>query len=204
MTVLVRDPSLTERLKAERKAFGGDRYDEVWDGVYVMPPMPNDEHQQIASELGAILHVVVGWPGLGQVRVGVNVSDREDGWEHNYRVPDVAVFLRGGRARNCGTHWCGGPDFAVEITSPYDETREKLPFYGQVGVRELLLIDRDRWSLELYQHQDERLVEKGQTTLAQPTFLASGVLPLRFRLVPGDARPGIELVHTDGVQRWAV
>jgi Uma2 family endonuclease len=204
MTLLIRDQSLAERLKAERQASGGDLYDEVWDGVYIMPPLANDEHQQLASRLGAILHSVIDWPGLGEIRVGVNISDREEDWEHNYRVPDVAVFLRGGRARNCGTHWCGGPDFTIEITSPYDATREKLPFYSQIGVRELLLIDRDPWSLELYRLQEGRLTEAGRATLAQPADLASGLLPLRFRLLPGAPRPLIEVVHGDGVQRWLV
>ena len=33
MTTLVTDSDLEEHLKAHRHASGGDRYDEVWDGV---------------------------------------------------------------------------------------------------------------------------------------------------------------------------
>jgi len=44
----------------------------------------------------------------------------------------------------------GGPDFAVEILNPGDRTPEKLPFYASVNVRELLVVDRDPWSLELF------------------------------------------------------
>ena len=33
MTLMVLDPDLADRLKAERQASGGDRYDEVWEGI---------------------------------------------------------------------------------------------------------------------------------------------------------------------------
>jgi hypothetical protein len=48
MSVLIRDRTMGRSLIARRKARGLDRHDEVWDGVYVMPPMPNNEHQAIA------------------------------------------------------------------------------------------------------------------------------------------------------------
>ena len=37
------------------------------------------------------------------------------------------------RAKNCRTHWLGGPDFAVEIVSEDDRTRDKIPFYSESG-----------------------------------------------------------------------
>ena len=74
---------------------------------------------------------------------GVNLSDRDEGWEQNFREPDVAVFLRDGKAINCGTHWQGAADFLVEIISPGERTREKIPFYSSLGVVELL-VDRPR------------------------------------------------------------
>lgn len=123
MATLVTDLDLEQRLRAERKASGADRYDEVWEGVYHIPPLVGDEQQEIVSELAAILTATVRWPGLGKVRAGVNVSDREEDWTFNYRVPDVAVFLAGTSVRNCGTHWLGGPDFAVEVASRGDDTR---------------------------------------------------------------------------------
>ncbi len=91
----------------------------------MMTSMPNDEHQEIASRLTLIFEEVVGWPGLAKVRPGVNVSDRKSDWKQNYRVPDVAVFMNDGLAQNCDTYWLGGPDFAVEILSPDDRTRQK-------------------------------------------------------------------------------
>src|SRR5581483_1679822 len=106
MAVYTTDPHLEERLRAERAKSGADRYDEVWEGVLFMPPLANNEHQALASRLGAILVSVVP-PEAGQVYVGVNVSDCEDDWTFNYRIPDVAVFLAGTKSKDRGTHWLG-------------------------------------------------------------------------------------------------
>ena len=117
MATLVTDPWLEDRIKAERERSGTDRYDEVWEGIYMMAPMPNDEHQHIVSRMVSILEYVIGWPELGLVRPGVNLSDHETDWKQDYRVPDVAVFLREGKAQNCGTHWRGEADFLVDAGS---------------------------------------------------------------------------------------
>ena len=123
---------------------------------------------------------------------------------HNYRVPDASVFLDGNPAKDCGTHWCGGPDFAVEILSPNDIALEKLPFYAMIGVRELLIIDRDPWSLELFRVDADghQLTAVGRSSLAHADLVVSTVLPLAFRLVPGKKRPQIEVTRTDGAERW--
>jgi len=204
MSVLINDRELEEKLRAERQAKGLDRWDEVWEGVYVMPPMPNDEHQEIQAALIGILQHVIKWTGLGEVRGGVNISDREDDWRQNFRCPDVAVFLKGTSARNLQTFWLGGPDFAVEIVSPGDSAWDKLDFYASVGVGELLIIDRLPWKLELYRLNAGRSVEVGNSVSTSSELLQSGVVPLSFRLVAGGARPMIEVLHYDGVQRWVV
>jgi Uma2 family endonuclease len=204
MAAYVSDSTLIRRLKAERKRSGADRFDEVWEGVYFMPPLANDEHQNIATGLGTVFVVVIGWPGLGEVRVGINVSDREKGWTFNFRCPDVAVFLTGTAAKNCGTHWWGGPDFAVEILSRGDRGREKFDFYAKVAVRELLLIDRKPWALELYRLTDGEFELVGKATVKRPTILKSEVLPLTFNLRGGKPRPVIWITHADGRQSWSV
>jgi Uma2 family endonuclease len=169
-----------------------------------MAPLPNDEHQFLQSRLNTILDVTVGLGGTGEVRAGVNVSDREQDWKENYRCPDVAVFLRGTAARNMRTFWLGGPDFAIEIVSPDDASRDKLDFYASVGVRELLVVDRDPWQVELYRLSGRALLEVGRSTDLNSNVLRSEVVPLSFKLVAGGARPAIEVVHHDGVQRWTV
>ncbi len=204
MAMMVLDPNVEERLRAEREASGADRYDEVWDGVYMVAALANNQHQDLKTGLGAALQFAVGWDAEATVLDGANASDRDDGWEHNYRIPDVVVVLPGSVARDCGTHWCGGPDFCVEIASPGDRSRDKLDFYGSIGVRELLVVDRDPWSLELYRLTSGRLELVGRSTPAAPAVLASAVVPTSFRLAAGDPRPRVEVTHADGVQRWLV
>lgn len=204
MAVVVLDPYEEKPLLERREAAAGSQYDEVWDGVYMLMLLPNDEHQEIVIGLSGIFLITIQWTGLGQARPGINLSDRAEGWEKNYREPDVVVFLRETAARNLGTHWVGGPDFAVEILSPHDWTRRKIPFYAQVATRELLLIDRQPWALELYRLHGDVLELVGRSTPDQPEPIASAVLPLTFRLIAGEPRPRIEVAHTDGVRRWTV
>ncbi len=204
MATLITDRELEQRLQAARHAAGADRYDEVWEGAYMMAPMPNDEHQQLVSRFAAIFQDVIDWPGLGHVRPGVNVSDRIEKWQENYRVPDVAVFLNGGRAVNYGAFWYGGPDFAVEVVSPDDRTLEKLPFYAAVHVREVLVVHRQPWRLELLALRDDRLDALENTTEPAGKAVVSGVLPFSFRLVAGQVRPQIEVIHLDGHRQWLV
>jgi Uma2 family endonuclease len=205
MEMMVLDPEMQEHLIAQRQAWGGDRFDEVWEGVYMMAPLPNNEHQDIQGRLSHALHASVAVPDLGIVLPGANVSDRErEDWVKNYRCPDIVVVLKNGTAKDCDTHWFGGPDFAVEIVSLHDRSRDRFDFYASVGVRELLLIDRFPWSLELHHLVGDGMELAGRTVPGDGVTLRSSVVPDSFRLVPGNPRPRIEVTHHDGVQRWLV
>ena len=204
MALMVLDPDFEEKLKTQREESGADRYDEVWEGVYMMAPLANNEHTSIQGRLASALQAAIGWDENVYVSAGANVSDREEEWRTNYRIPDAVVVYPGGAARNCNTHWCGGPDFTAEVTSPGDRAREKLDFYAAIGVRELLVIDRKPWLLELYRLDERELKLVGRSSLTDLALLTSNVVPTSFRLVPGDARPRIEVTHKDGVQRWLV
>ena len=76
------------------------------------------------------LRDVIRPPKGGKVYPGINLSDRADDWEQNYRCPDVAVFLPGNLAEKFKAHYRGPADFLVEVVSPHDDTPEKIPFYG--------------------------------------------------------------------------
>jgi Uma2 family endonuclease len=177
--VLVKDADRADDLIAERRRLGADRYDEMWNGIYVLQPTPILWQQELVSELGAIFGEVVKRPGPGHVYLGANVSDRRKGWEYNYRVPDLVVILNNSRAVDCRTHFQGGPDFLVEIQSPGDDTEEKVPFYGKIGVRELLIIHRDKRTLRLLRLEGEELVLVRPTILEGKEWLVSAVLPWR-------------------------
>jgi hypothetical protein len=74
MAVLVTDPDVGEELIAARRLSGADRFDEVWEGIYVMSPLANDEHQAIQAGLVTVFQTAVGWSGDALVRAGVNVK----------------------------------------------------------------------------------------------------------------------------------
>ena len=204
MAMMVLDKYVEEQLKAERAATGADRFDEVWEGVYMMAPLANNEHQDLQAGLATVLRIAIGLDDPARVQAGANVSDRDDDWKYNYRCPDVVIVFPGGAARDCGTHWHGGPDFCVEIASPGDRSRDKLAFYGGIGVRELLLIDRKPWTLELYRLDEHRLELVDRGDLHRIVTLKSDVVPVSFRLVAGSPRPRIEVTHHDGAQHWTV
>ena len=135
MTAIILDKSLERRLIARRRRLDIDHWDEFQHAVYVMAPAADIEHFGVSNDLATVLTIVVKWAGLGDVLPGVNISDRNEDWKKNFRVPDVSVFLKGNPAEDCDAFWFGGPDFAVEIVSPNDRTRKKIPFYEKVGTR---------------------------------------------------------------------
>jgi Uma2 family endonuclease len=198
MAVLITDPDLASRLICERQRRDGDRFDEVWEGLYVIAPLPNDDHQDIQANFVAAIKEILGWDSPAKVRAGVNVSDRDADWTDNYRCPDVVVFLPGNPAINHGAHWQGGPDFLVEIVSKGDRSHEKLAFYASVGVREVLIVNRNPWTLELYSASGSPAIMQlvATATPADITELRSGVLPITLQLQPAVPRPRIQMALT--------
>jgi len=190
------------RIIRRRQITGADRFDEVWDGVYVMSPIADNVHQELATRLASTFLYALDKFADTTVQAGANVSDQDEDWTKNYRCPDVLVFLAGNPAQDRDTHWLGGPDFAVEVLSKGDRARKKFAFYARVGVRELLLVDRRPWRLELYRLAGGEYEAVGTSNLEHPAILASTVLPLTFRLVPGETRPRVEVMRADGAATW--
>jgi Uma2 family endonuclease len=170
-----------------------------------MPSMPSLEHQGLVLDRGTIFAEVVKRPGRGQVYPGANVGDRGANWKDNYRVPDLVVVLANSRAISHSTHIQGGPDFLVEVESPGDDSEEKVPFYGQLGVRELLLIHPDRRTLRLLRLAGEELVLVPASPLEGKRWLVSAVVPLAFRRRVQGGKPVTEVRRTDGTPGlWTV
>ncbi len=202
MAVMIYDPLLEQRIRAERDNSDVHRRDEVWEGVLVVPPQANNEHQRVVMKMAAVFSAVIDWSVGDQVLPGANVSDRDADWISNYRDPDVVVYLATNPAVDGHTHWVGGPDLAIEIVSPGEDPRLKLDFYAKVNTREVLIVDRYPWSIEMYQLQAGKLVLAGKSDLASSAVLASGAIPLTFQLQPGTARPTILITHTATKQVW--
>lgn len=202
MPVMIYDPQLEREIRTARDKCDAGRRDEVWDGVLVVPPQANNEHQRIVSRVTSAFSAVIDWDAGDQVLPGANVSDRDADWMENYRDPDVVVYLASNKAKDRNTHWVGGPDLAAEIRSPGEDPRLKLDFYAKVKTHEVLIVDRDPWAVELYQLRRGKLVSVGKADLATSAVLTSGVLPLTFQLRPGTPRPTILLTHTSTKQSW--
>ena len=204
MAIIIQDRDTERRIIARRRRLGHDAHDEVWNGIYVIPPITDDEHQQFVGELCCLLYNAVRQVECGSVYPGINVSDREHGWKRNYRCPDVAVFTNDTAAMNCHSHYFGGPDFGIEIASKCERVKKKLAFYAKVSTRELLIVDRYPWNLSLYRLVDGKLQLAGTSSVAMGEWLKSNVLPLSFRLIDGIQRPRIDVQHADGQQTWVV
>ena len=114
-----------------------------------MPPMPNREHQDLEASLETFLRL--RWaPGRGaKVYHQINVASI-GGWPKDYRIPDLVVLLPQRFAIDRNEYFEGGPDVVVEIHSPGDESYEKLPFYADLGVPEVWVIERDTKEPEIH------------------------------------------------------
>jgi Uma2 family endonuclease len=142
--------SVPEHILEWRRRTGADQYDEMWEGVLHIAPVPNRDHQDFEFALEAWLRLHWAEPNGGQVYHQINVSEPGT-WPNNYRVPDLVLLTPSRFEIDCNTYFDGGPDAVVEIRSPDDESYEKLDFYAKVGVREVWIIDRDVQSLEVFE-----------------------------------------------------
>ena len=125
-----------------RKRTGGDRFDEMWNGVLHMASTPNRDHQELPGHVWRWLQDHWARPGGHHADPPRNVAP-VGGWPHDYRIPDVVLLTsdRFGLDRN--DYIEGPPTVVVEVRSPSDETYEKLPFYAALGVPEVWIVDRD-------------------------------------------------------------
>jgi Uma2 family endonuclease len=200
MAILVLDPACEAKVRELWPNLDDERSTEVWEGVTVMSPAANNEHQNLVNDLGGVFWLVIAQASLGRVLQGVNLSDRTPNWIENYRNPDVAVYLTANPAVDHGTHYVGGPDFAVEVVSPGETPSAKFAFYAAVGTRELLIVHRDPWRLELF------ALVGGQLKLAgsSPAVCTSVALGLTFQLGDATPRPRIAVTHPATGGTWSI
>lgn len=203
--LIMLDQTEADAIIADRQARGVDRFDEVWEGQYMMAPNASWDHQDLAAEVAFILHQVAKELG-GYCHQCDNVTDRDDDWTKNYRIPDVLVVLPGSKAKKFSGGLIGGPDFVVEILSPGDRSVDKLPFYAKVGSREVLHIDQSTKSLTLFRLSDGQMINVGSSTAADSAVIASNVLPLSFQVLKTQAPQDsvLEIRHADGARVWRI
>ena len=141
-----------EHILQWRKQTGAYQRDEVWDGVLHMSPEPDREHQDFEGALETWLRLNWARPRGAKVyhRINIAPAGAGTGWIDNYRIPDLVLLSRERLSIDRRTHFEGGPEVVVEIRSPDDESEDKLPFYAQLGILEVWIIDRDSKQPELY------------------------------------------------------
>jgi Uma2 family endonuclease len=157
---MIEDPHLLE----ERRRMGGDRWDEVWEGVLHMVPAPSERHQRFGTRLSVVFYELAEARGL-LIAHDVGFFQAAD----DYRQPDLAVY-RPDQTTARGLE--AAAELLVEILSPRDESRIKLPWYAARDVREVLLIDRDTLAVELYDcaSGEPKAVEPAHSAVLDCTF----------------------------------
>jgi Uma2 family endonuclease len=158
-------PVLLPDIAKLRLQTGADRWDEMWDGVLHMPPMPNRFHQDLEGALESYLRQMWVRPTGWKVYHQINVAS-PGGWPNNFRVPDLVLLSPRRFAIDRNEYFEGGPDVVVEIHSPGDETYDKFDFYAGLGVPEVWVIHRDTLVPEIHvlkrkRYQKQRAVAGG-------------------------------------------
>jgi Uma2 family endonuclease len=159
MTTIVRGPrppELEQYLERRRRA-GADRFDEVWEGRYVVAPDPHSNHSAVQLELAPLLKAAARRLGLRAV-LTFNLGGPGD-----FRIPDAGLL-----PGPAGV-WHDTAVLVVEVLSPDDMTFDKLDFYTARGVRELLVLDWQDRSVRCFALQDGQVERDRSDVLAMTT-----------------------------------
>jgi Uma2 family endonuclease len=142
-------PEVSQHVLQWRKRTGADQWDEMWEGVLHMPPVPNRLQQELEGHLETWLRFNWARPRGNKAYHQINLAS-EGGWTNDYRIPDLVLLTPDRFHIDHNEYFEGAPTVVVEIHSAGDEAYEKLPFYAKLGVPEVWIIDRDSKVPELY------------------------------------------------------
>ena len=166
MTTIVRGPRPPEleQLLERRRRSGADRFDEVWEGRYVVAPDLHSAHGAIQGHLFALLEPAARRLGL-RAALTFNLGRPGD-----VRKPDGGLLS--------GTHgvWHDTAVLVVEVLSPDDMTFEKLDFYTAHGVRELLVVDGVHRSVRCFALQEGQVERDRSEVLGLTTADVAGAI----------------------------
>ena len=130
---------IPQSMIAERHRLGVDGKDEMWEGVLHMNEPGSFDHHDMEGRLSEFFGPSARRLGL-RVLPEAGVFDPEVPDYKDYRTADVVLASPDTGSRR-GVE--GRAALVIEIRSPGDDSFEKIPFYGRVGVAEFLIIDRD-------------------------------------------------------------
>jgi Uma2 family endonuclease len=121
----------------ERQRLGLDTKDELWDGEWHFVNPPKSWHWQLNSDLFLILAPLARRVGLTPAMEGCGVFGELD---HNWRVPDQVYA----KPEDVIEEGVTSAELVVEVRSPGDESYQKLPFFAERSVTEVLIVQEDR------------------------------------------------------------
>lgn len=125
-----------ESFLAQRRSQGMDKFDECWAGEWHFVNPPKSWHALLNADMLVVLTPLARARGLRSTGDALGVFAAEKDW----RVPDQA-YVRPDQIVEEGVV---GAELVVEFHSPGDESYLKLPFYGDRGITETLIVQRDR------------------------------------------------------------
>lgn len=165
-----------QALLADRLWKGADRWDEMWAGELHMVPPPSERHQEVGLALLRALLPQAEERGLiGRYETGLFRPDADKDW----RVPDQ-TYCRPELRSERGIE--GPAALVVEVLSPGDETYEKLDWYADLGVSEVLVVDPASRRVELYSNQDGRMARVAPPLVIQALGVTAETVEGTLRL----------------------
>ena len=135
----------------------GDERHELMDGVLILAPSPNMDHQDVATNLGTSLSMFVREHDLGRVYFAptdVVFTDTD------VVQPDLLFISNERRHIRTQANIQGAPDLIVEIMSPSSSSLDwgyKRELYALHGVREYWIIDPTNRIVSVLALQDSAL-----------------------------------------------
>jgi Uma2 family endonuclease len=126
-----------------------NRYMELSEGEFIMPPHPTETHQRVLDNLYSALRTFVHDHDLGVTRFAPLPVRL---WPDKVREPDI-LFVSHAHADRIGEQFYGPPDMVIEVTSPSTwrtDRRDKYVEYARAGISEYWLVDPDAHTIEAF------------------------------------------------------
>jgi len=162
-----------EAFLEERRRFGQDKKDELWDGELHMVPPPSSRHILVARDLLNALEPVAARMGLRTMPDPMGLFGADNDW----RIPDGMLV----RPESISERGAEQAELVIEVLSPNDESRAKMPWYAKQGVTELWLLEPRTRIVEVY------TLDQGSYRRVQPVGNASTspLLGIRLEVISG-------------------
>jgi hypothetical protein len=172
--LLLEPPQEVLDLLDRRRRWGADRWDEVWNGVLHVVPLPSGAVQRFNTTLFGILAPLAAAEGLRPYcTLGLFRTDDD------YRVPHQA-YCRPEQLQERGAE---AAELVLEMRFPGDEAYEKIDFYSERGVREMLVAHPEEGRIEVFRAVGGRL---GPVPPGAGGERTSDVLGITLRTVDGE------------------